>query len=59
MVAAGINVDNNLVEILELTNHPWYIGVQFHPEFQSKPRCPHPLFFAFVASILRAQKEKR
>lgn len=46
--ATGINKDRNLVEILENTKHPWFIGVQFHPEFKSKPLSPHPLFAAFV-----------
>lgn len=46
--ATGVNEDRNLVEILENTKHPWFIGVQFHPEFKSKPLSPHPLFAAFV-----------
>ncbi len=46
--ATGINEERNLVEILENTKHPWFIGVQFHPEFKSKPLSPHPLFAEFV-----------
>ncbi len=46
--ATGVNEERNLVEILENTKHPWFIGVQFHPEFKSKPLNPHPLFAAFV-----------
>ena len=46
--ATGINPDRNLIEIIENANHPWFIGVQFHPEFKSKPLAPHPLFAAFV-----------
>lgn len=46
--ATGINEERNLVEILENTKHPWFVGVQFHPEFKSKPLSPHPLFAAFV-----------
>ncbi len=46
--ATGINEERNLVEIVENTNHPWFIGVQFHPEFKSKPLNPHPLFAEFV-----------
>ncbi|MGZ3725115.1 MAG: CTP synthase [Pseudobdellovibrio sp.] len=46
--ATGINEERNLVEILENVNHPWFIGVQFHPEFKSKPLSPHPLFAEFV-----------
>ena len=46
--ATGVNEERDLVEILENTRHPWFIGVQFHPEFKSKPLNPHPLFAAFV-----------
>lgn len=46
--ATGVNTERNLVEILENVNHPWFIGVQFHPEFKSKPLSPHPLFAEFV-----------
>ena len=53
---SGINVDNDLVEIMELKDHPWYIGVQFHPEFQSRPRKAHPLFASFVSEILKLKK---
>jgi CTP synthase len=48
MVASGTNRERDLVEILEIKDHPWFVGVQFHPEFQSKPLKPHPLFKAFV-----------
>ncbi len=51
--ATGINQERNLVEILENTKHPWFIGVQFHPEFKSKPLKPHPLFAAFVKASLK------
>ena len=53
MKLSGINKEDDLVEILEIKNHPWFIGVQFHPEFQSKPLKPHPLFFDFVAQSHR------
>lgn len=46
--ATGLNQDRNLIEIIENANHPWFIGVQFHPEFKSKPLDPHPLFAAFI-----------
>ncbi len=46
--ATGVNEERNLVEIIEYTKHPWFVGVQFHPEFKSKPLNPHPLFAAFV-----------
>ena len=49
---SGINKENNLVEIIELTNHPFFVGVQFHPEFKSRPLAPHPLFRDFVGSML-------
>ena len=48
LVIAGVNPERNLVEIIELTDHPFYIGTQFHPEFQSRPLAPHPLFLAFI-----------
>ncbi|MFI3290878.1 MAG: CTP synthase [Opitutales bacterium] len=49
---AGINPDSGLVEIVDVEAHPWMIGVQFHPEFQSKPSEPHPLFLDFVAKSI-------
>lgn len=54
--ATGINEDRDLVEILENVKHPWFIGVQFHPEFKSKPLSPHPLFAAFVQASLKKGK---
>lgn len=53
MVIAGMNRDRDLVEILEVPNHPWFIGVQFHPEFKSKPLKPHPLFASFLGASLQ------
>lgn len=50
LVLSGTSPDNVLVEIIELKDHPWFVGVQFHPEFLSTPRTPHPLFTAFVAA---------
>jgi CTP synthase len=47
---AGVCPDNSLVEIVELPDHPWFVGVQFHPELKSRPARPHPLFVAFVAA---------
>jgi CTP synthase len=52
MVFSGISPDGKLVEIIELKDHPWYIGCQFHPEFKSKPFDPHPLFVSFVRACL-------
>jgi CTP synthase len=56
MVVSGINPRRNLVEIIELRNHPWFVAVQFHPEFQSKPNQPHPLFEAFVAAAIKSRR---
>jgi len=44
----GVNSESNLVEIVELDNHPFFVGVQFHPEFKSRPMRPHPLFREFI-----------
>lgn len=52
LVLSGINQQKNLVEIIELADHPWFLGCQFHPEFKSKPLVPHPLFKAFVGASL-------
>lgn len=52
MVASGINPQNDLVEIIELKNHPWFIGVQFHPEYKSTVANPHPLFVKFVKAAM-------
>ncbi|MFN3946760.1 MAG: glutamine amidotransferase-related protein, partial [Aquificaceae bacterium] len=52
MVFSGLSPDDRLVEIVELKNHPWYIGCQFHPEFKSKPHSPHPLFVSFISACL-------
>lgn len=48
----GINPERDLVEIVELDNHPWFVGVQFHPEFNSRPDTPHPLFTSFVKAAI-------
>jgi CTP synthase len=48
MMFSGLSPDNKLPEIIELKDHPWFIGVQFHPEFKSRPLSPHPLFSSFV-----------
>ena len=56
---AGVNPKRDLVEIVEVSDHPWMVGVQFHPEFQSKPSKPHPLFCAFVGQALARSKSKK
>ena len=48
LIFSGMSPDNKLPEIIELKNHPWFIGVQFHPEFKSRPLNPHPLFSSFI-----------
>ena len=57
MRIAGRSMDGNLVEIIEIPTHPWFVGVQFHPEFTSTPRDGHPLFTAFLQAALRFQKQ--
>lgn len=57
MVMSGINPDNNLVEIVELTDHPWFLGVQFHPEYKSTVANPHPLFLDFVKATVEVGLE--
>ena len=52
MVMAGINPDRDLVEIIELKNHPFFVGTQFHPEFKSRPLEPHPLFREFIRAAI-------
>jgi CTP synthase len=55
LVIAGTSPDGKLVEIVEIKEHPWFVAVQFHPEFKSRPRTPHPLFLNFI----KAAKELR
>tara|TARA_X000001036_G_scaffold375194_1_gene363929 strand:- start:187 stop:1110 length:924 start_codon:yes stop_codon:yes gene_type:complete len=57
MIFSGLSPDNKLPEIIELKDHPWFIGVQFHPEFKSRPLTPHPLFSSFIeAAKLKSKK---
>ena len=53
MIATGINPETNLVEIVEIPSHPWFVGVQFHPEYSSTVINPHPLFVSFVQAALK------
>ncbi len=53
MVFSGLSPDGNLVEVVELPDHPWFIGCQFHPELRSRPMRPHPLFESFIAAARR------
>ena len=59
MVASGINPENDLVEIIELPSHPYFIGVQYHPELKSTVENPHPLFVHFVKATLENAQQKR
>lgn len=56
MVFSGINPERNLVEIIELKNHPFFVGTQFHPELKSRPLAPHPLFREFIKASVRSKK---
>lgn len=56
LVISGLSPDGELVEIIEIEDHPWFVGCQFHPEFKSRPTEPHPLFKAFIASSLREKR---
>lgn len=58
LVISGRNPDHKLVEVIELTDHPWFLGCQFHPEFKSKPLSPHPLFKAFIGASYAHRLER-
>ena len=57
MIIAGLNPDKDLVEIIEIEDHPWFVGVQFHPEFKSRPLRPQPLFREFIGAAKAYQKK--
>ena len=59
LVISGASPDEQLVEMIELRNHPYFVACQFHPEFKSRPQQPHPLFRSFVGAALQARAEKR
>ena len=58
LVISGLSVDNELVEMVELSDHPWFIGCQFHPEFTSRPREGHPLFNSFITAAVKYNAAK-
>ncbi len=58
LIISGLSADNQLVEMIELPNHPWFVAGQFHPEFNSTPRDGHPLFQGFVAAAYKYQKQQ-
>ncbi len=59
MIFSGLSPDNKLPEIVELSDHPWFIGVQFHPEFKSRPLTPHPLFSSFIKAAKTYSKNDK
>ena len=58
MKLSGLSPDGQLVEIVELPSHPWFLGCQFHPELQSRPTRPHPLFAGFIAAAAKAKRRR-
>lgn len=56
LLFSGMSPDGVLPEIVELPSHPWFVGVQFHPELKSKPFAPHPLFTSFVRAALEQSR---
>lgn len=59
MLSTGINPETNLVEVVEVQNHPWFVGVQYHPEYKSTVVNPHPLFVDFVKAAINYQETKQ
>ena len=59
LVVSGVSPDGELVEIVELKDHPWFLGCQFHPEFKSRPMNPHPLFRDFIKASLENARDRR
>ncbi len=57
LIVSGASPDNRLAEIMELRDHPFFVGVQFHPEFKSRPTRPHPLFREFVGAATQVLRE--
>jgi len=56
LVFSGLSPDGVLPEIIEIPDHPWFIGVQFHPELKSKPLDPHPLFASFIGAAVQKSR---
>ena len=59
LIFSGMSADDSLVEMVELPDHPWFLGCQFHPEFTSRPRQGHPLFSSFIRAARRYHVEKQ
>jgi CTP synthase len=58
MAIAGLSPDGSLVEVVEIPDHPWFIAVQYHPEFKSQPIKPHPLFAEFIAAAVERHAQR-
>jgi CTP synthase len=58
-VFSGLSPDGALAEIVELPDHPWFLGCQFHPEFKSRPMNPHPLFREFIRAALEQSRDSQ
>jgi CTP synthase len=58
LVIAGTSPDGNLVEIVEIKDHPFFVGTQFHPEFKSRPLAPHPLFMSFIKAAIGSESTR-
>ena len=58
-VATGHNPDTGLVEVVEIPGHPWFVGVQYHPEYKSTVACPHPLFVGFIKAVQRHKQQQK
>ena len=59
LIVSGENLELNLVEMIEIRNHPWFIGVQFHPELKSRIVKVHPLFRDFIATIIKVKQKPK
>jgi CTP synthase len=58
MKATGLNPETGLVEVVEIPSHPWFVAVQYHPEYKSTVANPHPLFLAFIKAALKHKTNK-
>jgi CTP synthase len=58
LIISGASPDNFLVEIIELPDHPWFLGCQFHPEFKSRPNKAHPIFKSFMKAAIEKKRSK-
>jgi CTP synthase len=59
LAISGKNPDYGLVEVVEIPDHPWFLGCQFHPEFKSRPLSPHPIFKAFIGASYAHRRANR